>query len=46
MWSNEFEKADEQEDGNYYSLTGELLKLEPKAEDTSHWALAHNYVAI
>lgn len=30
----------------YYWLTGEPLELEPEAEDTDRWALAHGYVAI
>lgn len=46
VWTNEFVKADHPRGGNYYWLTGEYLNLEPKAEDTDYWALAHNYVAI
>ena len=31
---------------NYYWLTGEYVNLEPDQEDTDHWALDHDYVAI
>ena len=46
VWTNEFVKADHPRGGNYFWLTGEYKNLEPDAEDTDHWALAHNYVAI
>lgn len=45
-WLNEFAKANHPYGRNYFWLTGEYLNVEPDAEDTDHWALAHNYVAI
>lgn len=46
VWTNEFVKADHPRGGNYYWLTGEYVNLEPDQEDTDHWALDHDYVAI
>ena len=30
----------------YYWLVGENVELEPEADDTDRWALAHGYVAV
>ena len=46
VWTNEFVKADHPRGGCYYWLTGEYKNNEPDAEDTDHWALEHDYVAI
>lgn len=46
-WINEFEENRRPRTGTpYYWLTGETVELEPEAEDTDRWALAHGYVAI
>lgn len=45
-WIKEVEHRQHPWGGNYYWLVGENLELEPEAEDTDRWALAHNYVAI
>ncbi len=38
---------DVREDGTEcYRMTGTFINLEPQAEDTDEWALAHGYVAI
>lgn len=46
VWTNEFVKAEHPRGGCYYWLTGEYKNNEPDAEDTDHWALEHDYVAI
>lgn len=46
VWTKEFVKRDHPRGGNYYWLTGEYENLEPESEDTDHWALDHQYVAI
>lgn len=46
-WGNEFvRRTDPRTGGDYYWLTGENTNMEPDAEDTDTWALAHGYVAI
>lgn len=46
-WSKEFCQRRDPRDGTpYFWLTGECADLEPEAEDTDRWALAHGYVAI
>lgn len=46
MWSNEYVKAVHPLDYPYYWTTGSFYNEEPEAEDTDHWALSHDYVAI
>lgn len=46
LWVNEFEKASHPRGGNYYWLTGNYQNNEPEAEESDHWALSHDYVAI
>lgn len=46
-WINEMEeRVRPRTNAPYYWLTGEPLELEPEAEDTDRWALAHGFVAI
>ena len=46
-WINEIVESRRPRSGTpYYWLTGEPMELEPEAEDTDRWALAHGYVAI
>lgn len=46
-WINEISESRRPRSGTpYYWLTGDPLDLEPDAEDTDRWALAHGYVAI
>lgn len=46
-WGNEFvQRKDPRGDGHYLWLVGECTDLEPDAEDTDRWALAHDFVAI
>ncbi|WP_308777588.1 5'/3'-nucleotidase SurE [uncultured Bacteroides sp.] len=46
VWINEFVKRDHPRGGTYYWLTGEYRNNEPGAEDSDHWALDHQYVAV
>ncbi len=45
-WQNEVEPCSHPHGGHYYWLAGECVELEPEAEDTDRWALAHGYVAV
>ncbi|WP_300725155.1 5'/3'-nucleotidase SurE [uncultured Bacteroides sp.] len=45
-WINELVERDHPRGGVYFWLTGEYKNLEPEAEDSDHWALDHNYVAV
>lgn len=45
-WTREFERCHRPGGGNYFWMTGECVELEPDAEDTDRWALAHGYVAV
>ena len=46
-WVNEMAVNYKPRSGSpYYWLTGEPYELEPEAEDTDRWALAHGYVSI
>ena len=45
-WQNEVEHRTHPYGGDYYWLAGECRELEPEAEDTDRWALAHDYVAV
>lgn len=45
-WEHETEHRRHPYGYDYYWLVGECRELEPEAEDTDRWALAHGYVAI
>lgn len=45
-WQKEVEEREHPWGGNYYWLVGECVELEPDADDTDRWALAHGYVAV
>ena len=45
-WTREFERRRKPGGGDYFWMTGECIELEPEAEDTDRWALAHGYVAV
>ena len=45
-WHKEYEPRQHPHGGCYYWLTGDCCNLEPDAEDTDSWALAHGYVAV
>lgn len=46
LWQNECMKMKHPRGHHYYWMTGEFVSDEPQAEDTDHWALNHDYVAI
>ena len=46
VWTNEFAECQHPRNKGYYWLTGHYQNNEPLSEDTDHWALEHNYVAI
>lgn len=45
-WQNELEHRKHPYGGDYFWLVGNCEELEPEAEDTDRWALAHGYVAV
>lgn len=45
-WQKELEQREHPHGGAYYWLTGAYLNLEPEAEDTDQWALAHGYASL
>lgn len=45
-WQNELAHRTHPYGADYYWLVGDCRELEPEAEDTDRWALAHDYVAI
>lgn len=45
-WEKELEERTHPWGKKYYWLVGNCRELEPEAEDTDRWALAHGYVAI
>ena len=45
-WTHETEHRNHPSGYDYCWLVGQCLELEPDAEDTDRWALAHGYVAI
>lgn len=45
-WVNEIVACKHPHGGEYFWMGGECEELEPEAEDTDRWALAHGYVAI
>ena len=46
FWREEFEKRSDPRGRDYFWLTGSFQNMEPDAQDTDEWALAHNYIAI
>lgn len=45
-WQKEAARREHPFGGEYFWLVGENFDLEPEAEDTDHWALAHGFVAV
>ncbi len=45
-WQNELNRREHPWGGEYFWLVGDCRELEPEAEDTDRWALAHNYIAV
>lgn len=45
-WQKELQECEHPWGGKYYWLVGDCKELEPEAEDTDRWALAHGYVAV
>lgn len=45
-WEKELCSRRHPNGGRYYWLVGECRELEPEADDTDRWALAHGYVAV
>lgn len=45
-WTNETEHRKHPHGSDYFWLVGECEELEPEAEDTDRWALAHHYIAV
>lgn len=45
-WTNETEHRKHPYGMDYFWLVGECEELEPEAEDTDRWALAHDYIAV
>lgn len=46
FWREEFYKRTDPHGRDYYWLTGAFQNIEPEAEDTDEWALAHKYVSV
>lgn len=45
-WQKEVARREHPYGGEYFWLVGECEELEPEADDTDRWALAHGYVAV
>lgn len=45
-WQNELAPREHPYGQKYYWLVGNCVELEPEAEDTDRWALAHGYIAV
>lgn len=45
-WREEFDKRTDPTGKHYFWLTGSYHNMEPLAEDTDEWALAHQYVSV
>lgn len=45
-WQHELAERVHPWGDKYYWLVGDCIELEPNAEDTDRWALAHGYVAV
>ena len=46
FWREEFYSRQDPHGREYYWLTGAFQNVEPEAEDTDEWALAHNYASV
>ncbi|MCM1150827.1 MAG: 5'/3'-nucleotidase SurE [Alistipes sp.] len=46
FWREEFYRHEDPRGREYFWLTGEFVNMEPEAEDTDEWALAHGYVSV
>ena len=46
FWREDFYKRTDPHGRDYYWLTGAFQNVEPEAEDTDEWALAHRYVSV
>ena len=46
FWREEFYKRTDPHGRVYYWRTGAFQNIEPEAEDTDEWALAHRYVSV
>lgn len=46
FWREDFYKRTDPHGRDYYWLTGAFQNIEPEAEDTDEWALAHRYVSV
>lgn len=45
-WQQEWATCPHPRGGEYFWLTGKFIDYEPESEDTDHWALEHDYIAI
>lgn len=45
-WEHELARRQHPYGGDYFWLVGNCHDFEPEAEDTDHWALAHDYIAV
>lgn len=45
-WQNELARREHPYGAPYFWLVGNCEELEPEADDTDRWALAHGYVAV
>ncbi len=45
-WQHELARREHPYGEDYFWLVGDCKELEPEAEDTDRWALAHGYVAV
>lgn len=45
-WSEEYRLHEDPVNGDYYTLEGDFVNLEPDNENTDEWALAHGYVSV
>lgn len=46
FWREDFYKRTDPQGRDYFWLTGAFQNIEPEAEDTDEWALAHRYVSV
>ena len=46
FWREDFFRREDPHGREYFWLTGAFQNIEPDAEDTDEWALAHRYVAV
>ena len=46
FWREEFYRHEDPRGREYFWLTGEFVNMEPGADDTDEWALAHGWVSV